>query len=170
MRKLMKVALALCGVLIMSATSASAQKFGCVDVQEILLEMPGLDAVQTQLQTFYQELMGQLEIMQVEQNKKFDEYQKTSATMSEAVKRDKEREIASLSQRMQEFQQQAQLDLSSKEQELTKPLVDKIDAAIEKVSKANGIIAVFNVNVLEYFDKNALTDVGPMVKKELGIK
>lgn len=154
----------------MGTASASAQKFGYVDVQEIMMQMPGLDSVQTKLQAFYQDLMSRLEVMQVEQNKKFDEYQKSASTLSEAVKKDKERELAGLGQRIQEFQQQAQLDLQAKEQELSQPLLDKIDSAIEKVSKANGVSAVFNVNVLEYFDKSVMVDMGPLVKAELKIK
>ena len=125
MRKLIKTLVALCGVFLMGTASASAQKFGYVDVQEIMMQMPGLDSVQTKLQAFYQDLMSRLEVMQVEQNKKFDEYQKSASTLSEAVKKDKERELAGLGQRIQEFQQQAQLDLQAKEQELSQPLLDK---------------------------------------------
>lgn len=170
MRKLIKTLVALCGVFMLGSASASAQKLGYVDVQEIMLQMPELDSVQTKLQAFFGDLNSQLETMQVEYNKKLDDYQKTSATLSEAIKRDKEKELTLLGQRIQEFQQGAQTDLQTKEQELTKPLVDMIDAAIQKVSKANGLAAVFNVQVLEYMDKNVLVDVGPLVKAELKIK
>lgn len=170
MRKLIKTLVALCGVFMLGSASASAQKFGYVDVQEIMLQMPGLDSVQTKLQAFYQDLMNRLEIMQVEQNKKFDEYQKSMATMSDAVKQDKEKELTSLGQRIQEFQQTAQANLQAEEQKLSQPLIDKIETAISKVSKANNIVAVFNVNVLEYFDKSVLVDVGPLVKAELKIR
>ncbi len=170
MRKLIKTLVALCGVFMLSSASASAQKFGYVDAQEILMQMPDVDSVQTKLQAFQTELVSQLEIMQVEYNKKLDEYQKSSPAASDAVKRDKERELTGLMQRIQEFQQRAQADMQAKEQELLKPLADKIDAAIAKVSKAAGLAAVFNVNVLEYFDKSALVDVNPLVKAELKIK
>lgn len=170
MRKLIKTLVALCGVFMLSSASASAQKFGYVDVQEVMMQMPDLDSVQTKLQTFFTDLNSRLEIMQVEYNKKLDEYQKSAATLSEAIKKDKERELTGLGQRIQEFNQQAQTDLQTKEQELTKPLVDKIDAAVEKVSKANGLAAVFNLQVLEYVDKNIMVDVGPLVKAELKIK
>lgn len=170
MRKLIKTLVALCGVFMLSAAGASAQKFGYVDAQQILMQMPDVESLQSKLQTFFTDLNSQLEAMQVEYNKKLEEYQKSSATLSDAVKRDRERELQGLLQRIQEFQQQAQVDIQAKEQELTKPLMDKIEAAISKVSKANGIAAVFNVNVLEYFDPSVLVDVTPLVKTELSIK
>ena len=170
MRKLIKTLAALCGVFMLSAAGASAQKFGYVDAQQILMQMPEVDSLQSKLQSFFTDLNSQLETMQVEYNKKLDEYQKATDTLSDAVKRDRERELQSLLQRIQEFQQQAQLDIQAKEQELTKPLMDKIEEAIAKISKANNIAAVFNVNVLEYFDPSALVDVTSMVKAELNIK
>lgn len=170
MRKLIKALVALCGVFMLSSASASAQKFGYVDAQQILMQMPDVDSLQSKLQAFFTDLNSQLEAMQVEYNKKLEEYQKSSATLSDAVKRDRERELQGLLQRIQEFQQQAQVDIQAKEQELTKPLMDKIEAAIAKVSKANSIVAVFNVNFLEYFDPSVLVDVTPLVKTELNIK
>lgn len=173
MRKLIKLTIALCGVFMLgAATNASAQKFGYIDVNEVLMQMPGLDSVQIKLEKFQRELLGQLEIMQVEQNKKLDDYQKNSATMSEAVKQDKEREITNLGQRMQEFRQTAEQDMTAEQEKLLGPLLDQIEAAIEKVSKANSIIAVFNIGVpsLAYYDKAAMTDLGPLVKRELKIQ
>ncbi len=170
MRKLIKTLVAFCGVFMLSAVGASAQKFGYVDAQQILMQMPDVDSLQSKLQSFFTDLNNQLETMQVEYNKKLEEYQKSTTTLSDAVKRDRERELQGLLQRIQEFQQQAQLDIQAKEQELTKPLMDRISEAITKVSKSNNIAAVFNVNVLEYFDPAVLIDLTPLVKTELNIK
>ena len=173
MRKLVKLTIALCGVFVLgAATNASAQKFGYIDVNEVLMKMPGLDSVQIKLEKFQNELLGQLEIMQVEQNKKLDEYQKSAGTMSDAVKQDKEKEITNLGQRIQEFSQQAEADLAAEQEKLLNPLLDQIEAAIEKVSKANDIIAVYNIGIpsLAYYDKSVMTDVAPLVKKELNIQ
>lgn len=173
MKKLLKLSLALCGVfMLVSATSANAQKFGYIDVQEILMKMPGLDSVQTKLQRFQADLQGQMEIMQVEYNKKIDDYQKNFSTLSDAVKKDREKDIKALEDRIQEFGQGANEDITAEQEKLVGPLLEKIEAALDKVSKANNILAVFNLAVpsLVYFDKAAMTDMAPLVNKELGIK
>jgi len=51
-----------------------------------------------------------------------------------------------------------------------KPIVDKANAAISKVAKANGFVYVFDVSTgaVAYFSDQSI-DVLPLVKKELGI-
>ena len=66
MRKLIKTLVAFCGVFMLSAVGASAQKFGYVDAQQILMQMPDVDSLQSKLQSFFTDLNNQLETMQVE--------------------------------------------------------------------------------------------------------
>ena len=125
----------------------------------------------TQLEAYAKDLSAQLETIQVEFNNKLQEYQKAESTMTDAVRQLKEKELNDLNTRLQEFNQVAQQELQKKEQELMEPIQKEAQDAINKVAKANNYIAVFNTAVpsLIYVDESQLTDITPLVKKELGI-
>ena len=49
------------------------------------------------------------------------------------------------------------------------PIIEKAQNAIKAVSKAGAFTAIFETGSLVYFDEATLTDITPLVKKELGI-
>ena len=61
--------------------------------------------------------------------------------------------------------------MQQKEAELFQPIMDKAQAAIEKVSKSNGFTYVFDISAggVVYFSEKSI-DILPLVKKELGIE
>jgi len=151
--------------------TVSAQKFARVNLQEIVVAMPEFEQAQKNLEAFGKDLQEQMEQIQVEFNNKYADFQKNQATMAASVKQMKQQELEQLQQRFSEFQQIAQQDFQKKEAELIEPVQKKADEAVKKVAKAAGYIAVFNTAVpsLAYFDEAQLTDIAPLVKRELGI-
>ena len=83
----------------------------------------------------------------------------------------KEKELNDMQTRTREFQERAQQDYQKKQNELLAPIIDKAKSAIDKVAAAGGFLVVFDTSTgsLAYFDEATLTDVAPVVKKELGI-
>ena len=81
------------------------------------------------------------------------------------------KELQDLQNRSREFQERAQQDYQKKQNELLAPIIDKAKAAIDKISAANAYTVVFDTSTgsLAYFDEATLTDIAPLVKKELGI-
>ena len=169
MKKVIKLALVL--VCVMCSTSLYAQKFARINLQKVISAMPEIKTLQSDIESFAKELGEQLEVMQVEYNNKVADFQKNSATMNESVRNLKEKELYDLQQRIGEFQQIAQQDFQKKENELIEPVQKKANDAVNKVAKIAGYIAVFNTSLptLAYFDEAQLTDIAPLVKKELGI-
>ena len=151
--------------------TVSAQKFARVNLQEIVVAMPEFEQAQKNLEAFGKDLQEQMEQIQVEFNNKLADFQKNQATMAASVKQMRQQELEQLQQRFSEFQQIAQQDFQKKEAELIEPVQKKANDAVNKVAKAAGYIAVFNTSVpsLAYFDEAQLTDIAPLVKKELGI-
>jgi len=170
MKRVLKLTLAV--VLMVSASSLYAQKFGRVNVNDVLAAMPEAKEAQTNLEAFVKDLSATYETMQVEINTKVADLQKNEATMNESMKQLKYKEIQDLSARMEEYQQSAQNEMQQKRAELLKPVQDKAMAAIEKVSRAGGYLAVFDTAMpsLAYFDEAQMTDLLPEVKRELGIQ
>ena len=170
MKKVIKLALVL--MCAMCSTSIYAQKFGRINLQEVIFSMPEFGQMQTDLEAFSKELGEQLEAIQVEFNNKAAEFQKNSATFSESVRSIKERELQDLQQRYIDFQQIAQQDIDKKQGELIKPIHLKASEAVKKVATAGGYTAVFDTsaNALAYFNESTVVDLAPAVRAELGIK
>jgi len=157
------------------ASSTYAQKptkLGHVDFAALYQLMPGMDSAQKQYQDYGQSLKTQMDAMQNEYESKMTDYQANSATMSDLIKKDKEKEILGLQERIQAFQQSAQESLAKKEQELTEPLITKARQAVKDVAKENGFTYIFNsaetLGNLIYWDGGE--DVLPLVKKKLNLK
>jgi outer membrane protein len=175
MKKLMK--LAMVAVLALSATTAFGQKFGRVDLASIVPNMPEYQEAVANLETYGKDLQDQLEQIMVEFNTLYANYEKSAATMTDSVRQLKERELAELQQRYQDFSQIAQQDIQRKETELMTPIYDKANEAVKKVAAAGAYIAIFSTTQdqpaaagLAYFDPSQLTDITPAVKAELNIQ
>ena len=169
MKKVIKLTLAV--VLMMGATSTFAQKFGRINSEEIIAVMPETKEMQTNMQAYVKNLQDEMEALQVEYNNKLQDFQKNYETLSEAVRDMKSKDLESIANRIREFEQVAREDIQKKQYELLTPIYEKVNNAIEKVSKAGGYLAVFNIAAgsLAYFDEAALTDLAPAIRQELGI-
>jgi len=158
--------------LAMMASSASAQdfKFGHIDGQELLTLMPERDSAEAKLRAYGMDLTEQIEQLHVEYNNKAQTFIQRRATLSDAIREARERELAELQQRIQEFEMTAQQDYQRMQGELMQPLIKKAEEAIEKVGKANGFTYIFDVSVgsVVYFSDQSI-DVTPLVKQELKI-
>ena len=175
MKKFLKLTLAV--VLMVSATAVNAQKFGRVDLAAVVTNMAEFKDAQTKLEAYARELQDQLEQSQVEFNMLYADYEKNVATYTDAVRQYKERELQEKMQRIQDFQQIAQQDISKKEGDLMNPIYEKANEAVKQVSLDGGYIAVFSTTSdqpasagLAYFDPAQLTDITPEVKAALGLQ
>jgi outer membrane protein len=146
---------------------AKAQKMAHMDYQEVLALMPETKKVSTDLDTFSKtkeaEIKKMGEAFQVDVKK----YQDEAPKMTEAQRTAKETELQKTQQNLQQMATTAQADLLKKRETLLKPVVDKLNAAIAKVSKANGWDFVIDNQALIYYSG---IDASQDVKKELGIK
>lgn len=172
----MKYIISTIAVLIMmaginTAVKAQSLKFGHINSQELLQAMPERDSAEAKLRRLTKTIEDQLEELQVEFNKKYQEYLQKRETYSASIREMKERELTEMQQRAQEFQQVASQDLQRQQSELMKPVIDKADAAIKKVGSDNGFIYIFDVsNGTLLYQSDKSVDVLPLVKKELGLK
>jgi outer membrane protein len=150
--------------------SQAALKLGYIDSNEILTLMPETDSLQKELKNYADYLDQQMSAMGMEYQTKLQQYQENVATMSDLIRQTKEKEITDLQQRIQAFQQSADQDLQSKQQELFNPLIEKVKKAIDDVSRENNYTYVFDVGTgaLVFFENG--DNILPLVKAKLGIK
>ncbi len=148
--------------------SQSPVKLGHIDSQALLSVMPERNTAQNELKKFAEDLQDQMEIMQVEYNKKLNELNTKKDSLSDFLLKEKQKELLGLQQRIQEFQVNAQQELQKKEADLFKPIMEKAQKAIKEVAQEGGFTYIFDSNSLLYLSENSIDILG-LVKKKLGI-
>ncbi len=161
-------------LLLFVGATASAQtlKFGHIDFQGLISTMPERDVAQKAMAKMQADLESQLSVMQKEYQTKGQEYVALvkQANITDAIRQAKEADIQSLQERITTFQQQAQENLQKEETKQFQPVVEKARKAIGEVAKEQGMLYVFEVNNVLYFNPTQSTDMMPLVKAKLGLK
>jgi outer membrane protein len=168
MKTMKRITLAM-GILCM-ALAVNAQKFGHITAELLLQEMPEYDSAQVKLQDLNKSYEMEIENIQVEINKKIEEFQQTESTMSQLIKEAKASEIQEMQQRLQNFAQTAQQDLTQQQMVFLQPVMDKARKAIDEVAKEHGLLYVFDMSQGNpvYASEESL-DMLPLVKTKLGL-
>ena len=172
MRHLLKTLLiALFVVATVSFASAQAPKFGHIDLQALIQIMPERATSEAEFKKFQDELQGQMDVMQEEYSKKLEEFQAKQDSASEFIKNALASDLQDLTQRIQNFNQVAQTQMQTKQNELLTPIFKKAEDAVQAVGKEQGLLYVFDVGtrVLLYKSNDSM-DILPLVKTKLGIQ
>ncbi len=146
---------------------AQAQKIASMDYEAVLAAMPETKTMSDDLEAFSktkgEDLQKRLQAFQTEA----EEFQKTASTMPEAQRQAKYAELEKKQNELQQMQQTAQNDLMKRRDTAIKPIMDKLNASVEKVAKANGWDFVIDSSAFIY---KAGPDATDAVKKDLGIQ
>ena len=171
MNKLFKVMFLGVALFVMSGIANAQVKIAHVNTAEILDAMPDKAKAEKSLEKYYGELQSQLETMAKEYQTKMQDYEANQATMSNLVKQSKEKEIVDLQTRITQFQANAENEFENKRVELLKPILDKIQNAINAVGKEKGYTYMLDLatGAAVYVGDNAV-DATKDVKSKLGIK
>lgn len=156
-----------------SVIAQSSPKLGHINSSLLFTAMPESDSAQKQLEREASAIQKTLEELNVEFNKKYEDYLKLSndATTSALILRTKEEELQTIQQRSQTFEQQAQQTITNKRAELFKPIQDKALKAVSDVAAENGFTYIFDTagGVIVYTAPES-QDILPLVKTKLGLK
>jgi outer membrane protein len=153
-----------------TASAQSGQKFGHIDFPALIQAMPGQDSINRAYETYARGLENQLEMMRTEFENKQMEFEANQSTYSNLIRQTKERELQDIYNRLIEFNQQAQQDLVSYENQLLQPLIEKARKAIDAVAKENGYTYILNTTQGMVLYAAPSEDIMPRVKTKLGIK
>ena len=166
MKRVLSIVVLFTAILI--SGNSFAQKSGHIDTQALLTAMPERQQAQAELQKAAKEYQNQIEEMQVEYNKKYQDYAQGADSLSNLIRQTKEQELMELQQRIQAFQQNAQKELADKETQLFQPIMDKAKKAIQEIGKENKLLYIYDSSTLLYISDQSV-DILPLVKKKLGI-
>ena len=133
-----------------------AQKFGKVNTQQIMQSLPDVAKANGEMEALQKQKENDLKSMQDEFQRKADEYQKGSSTMNATAKQQKETELPTLQQKIQQAYQDGQQELQKKSSELMQPIVAKVRTAIEAVGKAGNYTFIFEDGAAVYTGTNVV--------------
>lgn len=151
------------------ASAQTQPKFAHINMQELIVSMAEYDSAMVKMQKITKGLEQELESMNVERNKKFEEYSTKSKDWTDLVRQSREQEIQGITSRIQQFQESAQQQIEDEQTKLMQPIYEKANKAIEAVAKEQGITYVLAAQALTYKAIDA-KDLLPAVKQHLGIK
>lgn len=144
-----RLALVIAGTLLVGAGGAPAQqtglKIGYINSQSILDEAPGAQAARDQ---FNQEMEGvRAEVQQMGQqlDEMIQQYEQQQLTLSPQAKEQREQEILAKRQEYQARVQELEDQADQRQQELVKPVMDRITQVIEAIRAEGGYALIFDV-------------------------
>lgn len=166
MKNLIKGCL-LAGLLFVLPFTGSSQKIAHIALDSLIQLMPETKKAQDMAQNYLKELEKTIASMQTELETKYNDYITNQASYSDLVKKTKEEELQMLNKRIEDFRQQAQQDYQRKYQELSKPIYDKANSAIQSVAKESGYKYVLDTSTGMVLYSESADDILSTVKKKL---
>ena len=152
-----------------AVTGFAQPKFAHVNFTELVQLMPEADKARETMSASQKEASDTFQSMYEEYQTKVTQYQQKSASWTPAIKESKEKELAGIQQRLEEFNQTIQQELQQQQQQLMAPIYQKAQETINTIAKAGGYIYVMDQSTFLYFDPAQSVEITPQARKALGI-
>lgn len=136
----MKIIIAVLCCLV-SVQSFSQTKIAYINSQSVMEQLPEAQDAQKQLEALTQEWQNELTKMASDIQRKVDEYDKRKLLMSDKRRADVETELRDLDKKLVDYRNQkfgTNGELFAKQNELMKPIQEKIFKAVKDVADAEG--------------------------------
>jgi outer membrane protein len=165
---MMKKLIALLLMIIPMGVVAQEVKIAFVNTQEIFMAMPEVSDMEKKMADLQESYKKELSQMEEEYKKKYSDFIAQQDSLTENIKIRRMQEVQDMQQRMDNLVQVAQQDVAKQQQELIKPIQEKIQAAIKSVGDEKGYTYILTPEILLYSGSSA-TDATPFVKDKLGL-
>lgn len=146
-------------------------KFGHMNSQEIITVMPEFTKAQADLDAMSKQYQTEMQRTQEEFTKKYQEYLAQADSLPKNIAERRQKELQDMSQRQEQFQQEAYQSMQKAQQDAMTPIYQKLDNAVQAVGKAEGVIYIFDMarTPLAYIGAESI-DLTAKIKAQLGIK
>lgn len=159
-------------LLLLISVSSFSQKFGYINSVVLLSEMAEVKQADSNLKAFQTQLTkkGQEMVKDLQEKAAALERKKELGTIAP---KDYQAQAAKLQEEeavIGNYEQEVYAKLAKKREDEYKPILDRVNTAMQEVAQANGFLIVFDssAQILLYGDE--ALDVTPLVKTKLGIK
>ncbi len=116
-------------------------KIGHINSEAIMQALPEAIDAQKSLDVLVAQWEGELQKMQADWKRKFDEYDKRKLILTEQVRADQERELRDLDQKVSEYRNKKfgqNGELFQKQNEVMKPIQNKMFQVLEDIAREDG--------------------------------
>lgn len=148
--------------------NAQSPKMGYLTVERVLILMPEMDAVRSELQDFQTKINSQIQAKYETFQSKLADYQTLAEDLDQETRVQREKELQDLDRDLQKYRLDAQQAAAQKENKLMEPIYQRIQEAIDAVAKEQGYHQVFRAESMLYIG-NA-EDIFEPVLIRLGIE
>lgn len=149
-------------------TATAQNKIGHLNSAKLMENLPERDSLANLLQQKQEEKLAQYNRYQAQLKQDYDRYMLEKETMDPSLRQLEESNLANAEANLQQFGQNIQVELAEYEQELIKPLQEKVKAAIKKVAEENGYVYVLDSSLGVTLYEGGV-DLYDLVAKKLGI-
>ena len=116
----------------------SQTKVAHIDTYELITNMPEMLEVQKQLEQYGNELQNDIREMEAALRARVELYQSEVPDKTDDENKERLEEIQGMEDNIRLYMNQVYQEMQKKEQELTKPILDKAIKVIQEVGKENG--------------------------------
>lgn len=146
-------------VLFFTFPAFSKTLVGKVDIQKVLVTIEQGKKVRNQLKKEFEKKQGLLKKEEDKIKKMKEDLDKQAAVLNAKAKSKKEQELQEAIIMAQQKSMQFQQEIQAKEQELKKPLLEKIKDIVEEVSKKSGVDFTFEASTTPVVYAKDLVDL-----------
>lgn len=146
-----------------------AQKFGYVNSQALMAELPKVKQADSDMEAYQKQLQKKGQDMVTAFQTKVADFQKRveAGLVTPVQQAEEEKKLEEERQKILAYEQEMMQQLQTKRDALLKPIMDEFNAAVKAVATEGSYTYIFDQGILLYFD--AALDVAPLVKKKLGL-
>jgi outer membrane protein len=134
-------------ILALSPNIYSQLKIGYVDSDAIMKQLPDAQDTQKKLDAIIKEWQEELSKMEKDWKAKYDDYDKRKLVLSEQKRVEVEKDLTQMEDQISKFRQDkfgVKGELFQKQEELMKPIQNRVFTAIQDIAKANNYDFVFD--------------------------
>ncbi len=149
----------------LAATGNAQTKIAHINSEAVMQALPEAADAQKSLDALVAQWEAELQKMQADWKRRFDEYDKRKLILTDQARADQERELRELDQRIVDYRNKKfgqSGELFQKQNEVMKPLQNKMFKVLEEIAKEEGYDYIFDrsgeVLLLFANDKLDLTD------------
>ena len=160
---------------LLGATALSAQnptpKYGHTNLGNLLEAMPDTKKANDDLKVFADKLSAKDDSLTKAFQAAYSQLEQdyNSGILTPVVAQQRQEELQKQQAFIQKFEEDAQKQVSDKRDELLKPILDRVDAAVKAVAKENGYLMIFDTSSGAMLFAADTEDVTELVKKKLNL-
>lgn len=150
---------------------AQTLKFGHFKSADVITAMPEYKAAMAQLEKTQKQYTDEMKRTSDEFNKKLAEYNAAKDSLPQNIADRRQKELQDMSQRGQEYEQNAQTEMQKLQTELTDPIFKKVETAIDAIGAAGSYTYIFDLSrtSIPYVGSGSV-DLTSQIKTKLGVK